>query len=334
MAATPPLAENQSQDRPQVLVLKPPPLFKIFSDSDAFSEKFHLLKAWESPLPLDQFLTTHARSVRAMLCSANGPRITGDIIRLLPSITLVLTTSAGLNHIDITECRRRGISIADAGDVYSEDVADMAVGLLIDVLRKVSASDRYVRQGLWPIKGEYPLGSKLGGKRIGIVGLGRIGFEVAKRLEAFGCSILYNSRKRKDFVSYPFYTSLCELAANSDILIICCGLTEQTQHMIDREVLLALGKEGVIINIGRGAIIDETELVQCLVQGEIGGAGLDVFENEPNVPREFFELDNVVLSPHRAIFTPESFQALSDILIGNLEAFFSDKPLLSPVMDE
>ncbi|KAB1218839.1 Glyoxylate/hydroxypyruvate reductase HPR3 [Morella rubra] len=334
MAATPPPAENQSQGRPHVLVLNLLPIFKISSDSDAFSEKFHLLKAWESPLPLDQFLTTHARSVQAILCSGIGPPITADIIRLLPSIRLIVTTSAGLNHIDVTECRRRGISIANAGDAFSEDVADMAVGLLIDVLRKVSASDRYVRQGLWPMKGEYPLGSKLGGKRIGIIGLGRIGFQVAKRLEAFGCSILYNSRKRKDFVSYPFYTSLCELAANSDVLIICCGLTEETRHMIDREVLLALGKEGVIINIGRGAIIDETELVRCLVQGEIGGAGLDVFENEPNVPIEFFELDNVVLSPHLAVFTPESFKALCDILIGNLEAFFSDKPLLSPVMDE
>lgn len=218
--------------------------------------------------------------------------------------------------------------------MFSEDVADMAVALLIDVLRKVSAADRYVRQRLWATKGDFPLGSKLGGKRIGIVGLGSIGFQVAKRLEAFGCSILYNSRKEKEFVSYPFYTNVCELAANSDALIISCGLTEQTRHMINREVLLALGKEGVIVNIGRGAIIDEKELVQCLVQGEIGGAGLDVFENEPNAPKELFALDNVVLAPHMAVFTPESFKALCDIMIGNLEAFFSNKPLLSPVMNE
>jgi hydroxypyruvate reductase 2 len=135
-------------------------------------------------------------------------------------------------------------------------------------------------------------------------------------------------------VSYPFYTNVCELAANSDALIICCGLTDQTRHMINREVLLALGKEGVIVNIGRGAIIDEKEMVQCLAEGEIGGAGLDVFENEPNVPKEFFALDNVVLEPHLAVFTPESFKALRDLMIGNLEAFFSNKPLLSAAIDE
>jgi hydroxypyruvate reductase 2 len=135
-------------------------------------------------------------------------------------------------------------------------------------------------------------------------------------------------------VSYPFYTNVCELAANSDALIICCGLTDQTRHMINREVLLALGKEGVIVNIGRGAIIDEKEMVQCLAEGEIGGAGLDVFENEPNVPKELFALDNVVLEPHLAVFTPESFKALRDLMIGNLEAFFSNKPLLSPAIDE
>ncbi|KAE7997165.1 hypothetical protein FH972_001821 [Carpinus fangiana] len=324
--------ENRSSDLPEVLVLKPPPLLNIYGDD--FSKKFRLLKASESPLPIDQFLATHARSVRAMLCSGTGPRINAEILRLVPSLELIVTTSAGLNHIDLAECRRLGIPVANAGDVFSEDVADMAVGLLIDVLRKVSAADRYVRQGLWAAKGDYPLGSKLGGKRIGIVGLGRIGSQVAKRLEAFGCSISYNSRKRKEFVSYPFYANARELAANSDALIICCGLTEQTRHMINREVLLALGKEGVIVNIGRGAIIHEKEMVQCLAVGEIGGAGLDVFENEPNVPKELFALDNVVMGPHVAVFTPESFQALRDIMIENLEAFFSNKPLLSPAMDE
>uniref|UniRef100_A0A2N9HHQ7 D-isomer specific 2-hydroxyacid dehydrogenase NAD-binding domain-containing protein n=1 Tax=Fagus sylvatica TaxID=28930 RepID=A0A2N9HHQ7_FAGSY len=282
--STPPPPKNQSQDLPQVIVLKPPPVLNFFRD--LFSKKFDLLVSWESPLPTDQFLTTHAHSVQAMLCYGTGPPISADIIRLLPSLKLVATTSAGLNHIDLTECRKRGIAIANAGEVFSEDVADMAVALLIDVLRKVSAADRYVRQRLWATKGDFPLGSKLGGKRIGIVGLGSIGFQVAKRLEDFW------------------------------------------------EVLLALGKEGVIVNIGRGAIIDEKELVQCLVQGEIGGAGLDVFENEPNAPKELFALDNVVLAPHMAVFTPESFKALCDIMIGNLEAFFSNKPLLSPVMNE
>uniref|UniRef100_A0A2N9G1E8 D-isomer specific 2-hydroxyacid dehydrogenase NAD-binding domain-containing protein n=1 Tax=Fagus sylvatica TaxID=28930 RepID=A0A2N9G1E8_FAGSY len=307
LTPTPPPPKNQSQDLPQVIVLKPPPVLNFFRD--LFSKKFDLLVSWESPLPTDQFLTTHAHSVQAMLCSGTGPPISADIIRLLPSLKLVVTTSAGLNHIDLTECRKRGIAIANAGEVFSEDVADMAVALLIDVLRKVSAADRYVRQRLWATKGDFPLGSKLGGKRIGIVGLGSIGFQVAKRLEAFGCSILYNSRKEKEFVSYPFYTNVWKFYWH-------------------------WGRKELLSILGRGAIIDEKELVQCLVQGEIGGAGLDVFENEPNAPKELFALDNVVLAPHMAVFTPESFKALCDIMIGNLEAFFSNKPLLSPVMNE
>lgn len=175
---------------------------------------------------------------------------------------------------------------------------------------------------------------QVGGKRVGIVGLGSIGSLVAKRLEAFGCCISYNSRKQKPSVSYPFYSNVCELAANNDVLIICCGLTEETRHMINKQVLSALGKEGVVVNIGRGPIIDEQELVKCLVQGDIKGAGLDVFEKEPAVPKELFELDNVVLSPHCAVFTWETFRDRQTLVVENLEAFFSNKPLLTPVMDD
>lgn len=173
---------------------------------------------------------------------------------------------------------------------------------------------------------------QLESKRVGIVGLGKIGLEVAKRLESFGCCISYNSRKKKASVSFPFYSNVCELATNSDVLIICCALSEQTHHMINKEVLTALGKEGFIVNIARGSIIDEQELVHCLVKGEISGAGLDVFENEPDIPGELFALDNVVLSPHSAIFTPENFRDLRELVVGNLEAFFSNKQLLSEVV--
>ena len=175
---------------------------------------------------------------------------------------------------------------------------------------------------------------QLSGKRIGIIGLGNIGYEVAKRLEAFGCYISYNSRKKKPSISYPFYANVCELAANCEALVICCGLTDQTFHMINKEVLSALGKKGVVINIGRGPIIDEKELVRCLVEGEIAGAGLDVFENEPSIPQEFVSMDNVVLSPHCAVFTPESLKDISQRVVGNLEAFFSKKPLLSEFLDD
>ncbi|GLT51889.1 hypothetical protein SLA2020_252640 [Shorea laevis] len=320
-------------DLPQVLLPGPPPSFYFFGDQFYTSDKFQLLKAYESPLPLSEFLTTHAQSIRAILSSGGAP-VTAETIRLMPALQLVVTTSQGLNHIDVGECRRRGITVAGAGTIFSADCADAVVGLLLDVMRKISAANRYVKKGLWAVKGDYPLGSKLSGKRVGIVGLGSIGSEVAKRLEAFGCSVSYNSRKKKPDVSYPFYSDVRELAADCDILVVCCTLTEDTHHLINKEVLKALGKEGVIVNIARGAIIDEKELVQCLVQGELGGAGLEVFEHEPDVPTELFELDNVVMTPHNSVFTNESFEDQRKVVVGNLEAFFSNEPLLTPVKND
>lgn len=152
---------------------------------------------------------------------------------------------------------------------------------------------------------------------------------MGKRLEAIGCSIAYNSGQKKPSVLFSYHANVVDLAKDNDALILCCPLTKQTHHIISREVLEALGKEGVIINVGRGALIDEELLVKFLSRGDIARAGLDVFENESNVPREVFELDNVVLSPHRAIFTPESLETLNELVFTNLKAFFSNKPLQS-----
>ncbi|CAA0813596.1 D-isomer specific 2-hydroxyacid dehydrogenase family protein [Striga hermonthica] len=201
-------------------------------------------------------------------------------------------------------------------------------------MRRIGAADRFVRNGLWPEKEIYPLGYRLAGKRVGIVGLGNIGLEVAKRLNSFGCRILYHSRNKKPSIPYAFYPDILKLAAESDALVICCALTEQTRHLINRDVLLALGKEGFIVNIARGPVIDEKELVACLQAGEIGGAGLDVFENEPHVPNEFLELDNVVMTPHVGVYTGESLRKTFEIVWGNLEAFFDNKPLITPVIME
>ncbi|KAJ8900301.1 hypothetical protein K2173_024941 [Erythroxylum novogranatense] len=327
------ISSQSTPQLPQVLLMREPPAFTLCGEQPFSSDKFRYLKAYESTLPLDQFLTTHAQSVQAILSSHNAP-VTAAILRLLPEARLVVTTSAGLNQIDLPECRRRGIKVANSGTVSAANVADLAIALLIDVKRKISASNRYVKQGLWSTNEDYPLGSKLRGKRVGIVGLGSIGSEIAKRLEAFGCYISYNSRNQKPSVSYPFYHEVHELAADSDVLIICCALNDQTHHLIDKEVLSALGKEGFIVNVGRGPIIDEKEMVRCLMKGEIAGAGLDVFEDEPDVPQELFALDNVVLSPHRAVFTQESINDLGKLVVGNLEAFFSSKPLLSEFLGD
>ncbi|KAL8227888.1 hypothetical protein R6Q57_015472 [Mikania cordata] len=321
---TPPLA-------PAILVLGPPLVFKAYEPQ--FSNKFNFLKPWETTDPLLQFISTHSANVKAIFCSAVSP-VTAEIIRSLPELRFVLASSTGVNHIDLRECKRRGIVVANAGSTFSEDVADMAVGLVIDVVKRISAGNRLVKARVWPDpEGDYPLTRKLGGKRVGIVGLGQIGLHIATRLNAMGCIISYTSRTMKPHVTYPFYPTIHQLVANIEILIISCALTEHTHHMIDREVMLVLGKEGIIVNVARGAIINEKELVECLVKGEIGGAGLDVFEHEPNFPEELFGMDNVVLTPHHGAVTEDACRSLYDLVCKNLEAFFSNKALECEVMD-
>lgn len=170
------------------------------------------------------------------------------------------------------------------------------------------------------------------GKSVGIVGLGRIGTAIALRAEAFGCSISYHSRSQKPYPSYKYYPNIIDLASNSQILIVACSLTEETRHIINREVINALGPKGVLINIGRGPHVDEPELVSALLEGRLGGAGLDVFENEPEVPEELFGLENVVLLPHVGSDSVETSMVMADLVIGNLEAHFCKKPLLTPVI--
>ncbi|KAH1085929.1 hypothetical protein GYH30_017757 [Glycine max] len=327
---------NSMNALPKVLVLGPPTCFITLQP--LYSHKFHFLNPHTSSLSLQHFLHHHHHhhpsSISAVLCGASYS-VTANVLCLLPALRLIVTTSAGTDHIDLAECRRRGIQVAGAGELFSEDVADMAVALLTDVMRKISAADRYLRTQQnhdttpWDF---FTFGSKLAGKRVGIIGLGSIGMEVAKRLESFGCIILYNSKHKKASVSYPFYSSMVDLATTCDALVLCCALNEQTKHIINREVMLALGKQGFIVNVGRGGLIDEKELVKCLMEGEIGGAGLDVFENEPHVPKELLAMNNVVLSPHSAAFTVESMMNLCELMGGNLEAFFLNKPLITPVM--
>ncbi|KAL9241062.1 hypothetical protein vseg_015216 [Gypsophila vaccaria] len=320
---------------PKILILTPPPVFLNYHAE--FSRHFNFLKAYTSPLPLPTFLSSISSSnVTAMFVTANGPPITAStVLNHLPSLRCIVSSTAGVDYIDVNECRRRGIAVANAAGVSSLDAADFCVGLVFDVFRKVSYCDRFVRCGGWRGGGggdEFGLGRRLAGKTVGIVGLGRIGSVVAKRLHAFDCRILYNSRNEKPSVRYQFYSDVCEMAAGSDVLVICCSLSDQTRHLINKEVLTALGEDGIIVNIARGPIIDEKELVRFLLEGRIAGAGLDVFEHEPSVPKELFSLDNVILAHHQAGFTEECFRDLFELVKGNFEAFFSNKPLLTPVV--
>ncbi|XP_051137766.1 glyoxylate/hydroxypyruvate reductase HPR3-like [Andrographis paniculata] len=319
--------EHESEGRPS-LIFHGPPSASAFSIFPFVKTKFVVLDPRADP-PHPSFPAL-SKAARLMLCWGPTPVTSEDLARY-PALECIVGSSAGLNHFDLDACRRRGVRVTSAGEVFSDDVADYTVGLAIDVLRRLTASDRFLRAGFWPLETGFALGSKVTGKRIGIVGLGSIGTRVAKRFEAFDCTIAYTSRKIKPGVSYPFYPNIVDLASNVDVLVLCCPLTDKTHHLVEHTVMTALGKSGVIINVGRGGLIDEKELVEFLVRGDIGGAGLDVFENEPHVPDELMKLENVVLSPHRAVLTPDSLAALADLVRSNLEAFCLDKPLQTEV---
>uniref|UniRef100_A0A803LNE8 Hydroxyphenylpyruvate reductase n=3 Tax=Chenopodium quinoa TaxID=63459 RepID=A0A803LNE8_CHEQI len=277
-----------------------------------------------------QFLSQHANSIRAVVGNAFAGA-DASLIDALPKLEIVSSFSVGLDKIDLGKCKERGIKVTNTPDVLTDDVADLAIGLMLAVLRRIPQCDLYVRNGLWK-KGDFRLTTRFSGKRVGIIGLGRIGAAVAKRAEAFDCPISYYSRSKKADSNYTYYPSVIELVSNCDILVVACALTEETRHIVNREVLDALGPKGVLINIGRGPHVDEPELVKALSDGRLGGAGLDVFANEPHVPEELFKLDNVVLLPHVASGTEETRTDMANLVLGNLEAHFNGKPLLTPVV--
>lgn len=320
----PPLSQ---MEKTGVLMLRP---MSPYLEQE-LERRFDLFKPWQSTSSPENFLRQHSGSIRAVVGNA---AIGADsaLIDCLPGLEIVSSYSVGIDKIDLDKCRERGIRVTNTPDVLTDDVADAAIGLALGVMRKICGCDGFVRKGLWK-GGEFELGSKFSGKSVGIVGLGRIGSAIAKRAEAFRCRISYTSiSKKPSYPNYNYYPSTIDLATHSDILIVSCSLTEQTRHIINRQVLDALGPRGVLINIGRGAHVDEPELVSALLEGRLGGAGLDVFEKEPNVPEELFGLDNVVLLPHVGSDTEETCKDMADLVIGNLEAHFRNEQLLSPVL--
>lgn len=291
-----------------------------------------LFRLWDSPPEKrKEFLHAIAGEIRAVVPSGSTG-IDADMMNELPALEIVASFGVGFDKIDLEKCREKGIRVTNTPDVLTDDTADLAIGLAICTMRQICTADRYVRSGAWKVKGDYGLASKFSGKRVGILGLGRIGLAIAKRAEAFNCTVCYHSRSKKPNTNYKYYLNLIDLASNSDVLIVACALTEETRHIINREVINALGPKGVLVNISRGYVVDEPELVKALIEGRLGGAGLEVFEHEPLVPEELFGLDNVVLQPHVGSATVETRKAMADLVLENLEAHVLKKPLLTPVV--
>ncbi|WP_454735847.1 2-hydroxyacid dehydrogenase [Cupriavidus necator] len=244
------------------------------------------------------------------------------LLAALPSLRVISSFGVGLDKLDLDTARSRGIAVGYTPDVLNDCVADTAFALLMDVSRKISAADRFVRRGEWP-KGQFPLATRVSGKRLGIIGMGRIGRVIAHRSAGFDMEVRYHSRNRSDDAPYAYEPSLENLARWADYLVIATAGGPSTRHLVSAAVLDALGPQGYLINIARGTVVNEVALVDALVHQRIAGAGLDVFEDEPNVPEALFGLDNVVLLPHIASATHETRQAMAELVFENLQAFFA-----------
>jgi hydroxypyruvate reductase len=249
----------------------------------------------------------------------------------LPALELVSIMGVGYDKVDVQAAIERGVPVTHTPDVLNDEVADLAMGLMLSVARRIPQADRYVREGKWATQGPVPLTRKMSGARLGIVGLGRIGQAIAKRATAFDMRIAYTTRNRRAESPFTYYPSARELAANVDFLVVITPGGEGTRNLIDADVLRALGPNGYLINVARGTVVDEQALIAALQGGVIAGAGLDVFANEPNVPEALRAMENVVLTPHMASGTRETRQAMADLALENLTAHFSGRPLASPV---
>lgn len=249
----------------------------------------------------------------------------------LPALEMVSIMGVGYDKVDVPAALERGIPVTHTPDVLNDEVADLALALMLSVARRLPQADRYVRDGSWSRLGPMPLATKMSGKRVGIVGLGRIGKAIAARAQGFGMRIAYTGRTQQAGVPFRYFPSATALAAECDFLVVITPGGEGTRHLVNREVLQALGPKGFLINVARGSVVDELALVEALQQGTIAGAGLDVFDREPYVPGPLAAFDNVVLTPHMASATRETRQAMADLALANLQAHFAGKPLLSPV---
>jgi len=284
-------------------------------------------KLWLAP-DRDAFLASLADRIDA--CATSGRAGMDDAtLAKLPKLRMISHFGVGVDSIDVDAVKRRGVMLTNTPDVLTDDVADIAIGLLLAVVRRIAAGDRYVREGKWP-KGAMPLTDSVQGKTLGIVGLGRIGRAIAKRAEAFNMKIAYQGPRKKADVAWPYFADPVALAREADFLVAACPGGEETKGVVSRAVLEALGPEGVVVNISRGSVIDEPAMVELLKSGKLGGAGLDVFDQEPKVPEALLAMDNVVLQPHVGSATHPTRRAMGQLVIDNLALYFAGKPLKTP----
>ncbi|MBU0891893.1 MAG: 2-hydroxyacid dehydrogenase [Gammaproteobacteria bacterium] len=275
------------------------------------------------------FLAAHGAQFSGVVTTASIG-LKADVIAALPQLQVISSFGVGFDALDIDAAKARGVQVGYTPGVLNDCVADLAFGLMLDVSRGIAASDRFVRRGEWR-QAKFALGTRVSGKRLGIVGMGRIGQAVAERAAGFRMEVGYHNRRPAEGCALSYFESLTALAQWADYLMLTVAGGAGTRQLVNDDVLSALGPNGYLINVARGSVVDEAALIAALAERRIAGAGLDVFEDEPNVPDALMALDNVVLTPHTASATHETRRAMADLVLENLQAFYATGAVRVPV---
>jgi lactate dehydrogenase-like 2-hydroxyacid dehydrogenase len=296
---------------------------------ERIATRLPLHRLWREPNP-NVWLAEWSPKLRA-IGLAGHVKADEAYMRQFPKLEIISSFGVGYDNIDAKSAARLGVIVTNTPGVLDDEVADTTLGLMLMTVRQLPQAERYLRAGLWTAKGAYPLTPSLKGRVVGILGLGRIGKAIAKRVSAFGLDVVYHGRHPQEGVAHRYYSSLVEMAKACNILVIVAPGGPGTRHIVNAEVLKALGPDGVLINVARGSLVDEKALIEALRSHTILAAGLDVYEDEPNVPAELVALDNAVLLPHVGSASVKTRQAMADCVVDNLFAWADGKPPLTPV---
>lgn len=289
-------------------------------------KNYNLLKLWAEDDP-EAALQKHRNDIVCILSVAGKMAVTRRMIENLPNLELIAQFGVGVDNIDLDAAAERHITVTNTPDLVTNDTADTALALILALLRRVVESDMSVRAGNWP----RILGATMSGKTVGIIGLGRIGAAIARRCEAFDMKIIYHGRREQKDTPYQFYADLPQMAEACDILVCACPGGAKTKYLVNRKILKALGAGGYLVNIARGSVVNTEDLLLSLANREIAGAGLDVYENEPEVPDALKSMDNVVLLPHIGTATLETRTKMGQLVLANIAAYFDGKAPLTAV---
>ncbi len=299
------------------------------AEMDALEKSFDLIRLWKESNP-EAVLQAYKNDIVGILSAYNGIPVTARILGSLPNLEIVAQFGVGVDNIDLGAAKARGIAVTNTPDILTPDTADIALSLILCLMRRIVEADMYVRVGKWA-SGAFSLSTSLSGKTVGIVGMGRIGRAIAHRCLAFDMKIAYHGPRQKPDLPYPYYADLRQMAEASDVLVMACPGGSETKNLVTGKILKALGPKGYLVNIARGSVVNTEDLLIALRNRDIAGVGLDVYENEPNVPEALISMDNVVLLPHVGSATAETRSEMGRLVIANILAYFEGKPLLTAV---